>query len=103
MLTLSFGHRLRLKFSSILKHKLLEFMKLAKIACVQVFGSIEDNQCFSKRTLMKNKLKPPIWICAFNSMRNVSTHFKTSLLKRPSTNGQAQKHDIVLIHLLTSC
>ncbi len=32
----------KIKFSSILKHKLLEFMKLAKIACVQVFGFIED-------------------------------------------------------------
>lgn len=46
---------------------------------------------------MKNKLIPLTWICAFNSMRNASTHFKTSLLKRPSTNGQAQKHYIVLI------
>jgi hypothetical protein len=32
----------KIRFSSILKHKLLEFMKLAKIACVQVFGFIED-------------------------------------------------------------
>jgi hypothetical protein len=87
----------KIRFSSILKHKLLEFMKLAKIACVQVFGSIEDKQYFSKRTFMKNKLRPPIWIHAFNSMCNASTHFKTSLLKRPSTNGQAQKNDIVLI------
>lgn len=73
----------KIRFSSILKHKLLEFMKLAKITCVQVFGSIEDEQCFSKRTFMKNKLRPPIWIRAFNSTHNGSTHFKTSLLKRP--------------------
>ncbi len=93
----------KIRFSSILKHKLLKFMKLAKIARVHIFGSIEDEQCFKKRTFMKNKLKPPIWICAFNSMRNASTHFKTSLLERPSSNGQAQKHNIVLVHLLTSC
>ncbi len=41
--------RLSVKISSyvILKHKLLEFIKLVEIACVQVLKSMEDEQAFS--------------------------------------------------------
>lgn len=42
---------------SILKHMLLKFMKLAKIACLQVLGSIKDAQYFSTIAFMKNKSK----------------------------------------------
>jgi len=41
--------RLSVKISSyvILKHKLLEFIKLIEIACVQVLKSMEDELAFS--------------------------------------------------------
>jgi hypothetical protein len=44
--------------SSILYHKLLEFMKLAKIVVVQleVLGFVEDEQTFNIFNFMKNRL-----------------------------------------------
>ncbi len=56
----------KIRFSSILKHKLLEFMKLAKIACVQVFGSIENNQCFQKERSWKTS-----WDHAFGFVHSI--------------------------------
>jgi hypothetical protein len=43
--------------SYILKHKLSKCMKLSKISCVQVLGSMKDEQCFSTMAFRKNKLK----------------------------------------------
>jgi hypothetical protein len=44
----------------------LEFMKLAKIACVQVFGSIENNQCFQKERSWKTS-----WDHAFGFVHSI--------------------------------
>jgi len=49
----------KIRFSSILKHKFLKFMKQAKIACVQVFGFIEDEQCFLKKCSWKTSSDHP--------------------------------------------
>jgi len=43
--------------SCILKIKLSKFIKLAKITCVQVLGSIKDEQCFLVMAFVKNKLR----------------------------------------------
>ncbi len=40
-----------------LKHKLLEFIKLAKITCVQVLKFVKDEHCFIVVAFIKNKLK----------------------------------------------
>jgi hypothetical protein len=47
----------KISFSSILKQTLSKFIKLAKIACVQVLRFVEDEHCFSIMAYMKNKLK----------------------------------------------
>ncbi len=47
----------KISSSSIFKHKLREFIKLVEIAYVQVFGSMENEHCFSIMAFMKNKLK----------------------------------------------
>ncbi len=51
--------RLWTKISSffILKHKLSKFMMLVEIACVQVLGFVEDEQCIFAVAFMKNKLR----------------------------------------------
>jgi hypothetical protein len=41
----------------IFKHKLLEFIKLAKITCIQVFKFVEDEHYFLIVAFIKNKLK----------------------------------------------
>lgn len=46
-----------LKTYRILRHSLLEFFKLAKIAIVQVLGLVEDERTFSTLSFMKSKLK----------------------------------------------
>jgi hypothetical protein len=45
------------RFSSyaILKHKVLEFIKLAKTLCVQVFKFVEDEDCFLVVAFVKTK------------------------------------------------
>jgi hypothetical protein len=39
------------------EQKISKYIKLAKLAVVQVIGSIEDEQCFFTFNLMKTKLK----------------------------------------------
>jgi hypothetical protein len=41
----------------IFKHKLLEFIKFAKITCVQVLKFMKDEHCFIVVAFIKNKLK----------------------------------------------
>jgi hypothetical protein len=48
---------LKINFFTIFKHKLLKFIKLAKITFDQLLGSMEDEWCFSIMAFMKNKLK----------------------------------------------
>jgi hypothetical protein len=43
--------------SPILNIKLSKFIKLAEISCVQVLGSIKDEQCFLVVVFIKNKLR----------------------------------------------
>jgi len=47
----------KISFFSIFKHNLSKFIKLAKIAHVQVLVFVEDEHCFSIMAFMKNKLK----------------------------------------------
>ncbi len=46
-----------LKTYCILRRSLLEFLKLAKFAIVQVLGLVEDEKTFSTLSFMKSKLK----------------------------------------------
>jgi hypothetical protein len=46
-----------LSMSHILKHSFLEYFKLAKIATMQVLGSVEDERTFSTLFFMKSKLR----------------------------------------------
>jgi hypothetical protein len=46
-----------LSMSHILKHSFPEYFKLAKIATMQVLGSVEDGRTFSTSSLMKSKLR----------------------------------------------
>jgi hypothetical protein len=43
--------------SHILNIKFFKFIKLVEIACVQVLGSIKDEQCFLVVAFIKNKLR----------------------------------------------
>ncbi len=45
----------KLSSYAILKHKLLEFIKLVKTLCVQVFRFVEDEDCFLAEAFVKNK------------------------------------------------
>jgi len=47
----------KLNSYAILKHKLLEFIKLAKTLCVQVFNFVEDEDCFLIMAFIKTKLR----------------------------------------------
>ncbi len=53
----NFVTQLWAKFSSyaILKHKLLEFIKIAKTICVQFFRFVENEDCFIVEAFVKNK------------------------------------------------
>jgi hypothetical protein len=46
-----------LEASCILRYSFLEFLKLVKIAIVQMLGLVEDEQTFSTISFMKSKLK----------------------------------------------
>lgn len=43
--------------SSMLRHGLLEYLKLAEIAIVLVLGSVEDERTFSTLSFMKDRLR----------------------------------------------
>jgi hypothetical protein len=45
----------KLSSYAILKHKLLEFIKLAKTLCAQVFNFVEDEDCFLAMAFIKTK------------------------------------------------
>jgi hypothetical protein len=49
----------------IFKNKFLEFIKLTKITCFQVFKFVEDEHCFLIVAFIKNKLKN-CFICYLN-------------------------------------
>ncbi len=45
-----------LVFSQVIIHKMSIYMKLTKIAMVQVIGFIEDERCFNNLIFIKSKL-----------------------------------------------
>ena len=60
--------------NSMLRHKLLEYMKIAELEVVIVLGSVEDERIFSTLSFMKNKLHsylsthlPLWWGCMLNN------------------------------------
>jgi len=70
--------------SSIFKIKILEFIKLAKITCVHVLGSFNDEWWFSAVALIKKQVKEP-FVVPFGSLHNNYTNLRTSHLKWPFT------------------
>ncbi len=68
--------------SPIFKIKLLEFIKLVKITCVHVLGSINDEWWFSTVALLKKQVKEP-FVVPFGSLHNNYTNLRTSHLKWP--------------------
>jgi hypothetical protein len=57
--------------SRILVSSFLKYIKLAKLAMVQIIGNMEDERCFSTLAFMKSKLNNklityfPIVVCMF--------------------------------------
>jgi len=80
----------KLRSFSILKHNLLEFMKVVEIACVQFFGFMEGEHNFSSMKFMENKLKNysilHLNLCIIFMHKSFKT-FKISFLKKPWPSG----------------
>jgi hypothetical protein len=91
----------KINLSSIFKHKFLKFIKLTEIACVQIFGTVEDEHCFLAMAFMKNKWRNRLTchldLCTRFYAQKFYNLLKISLMKRPWHSGKTKNHDIVFM------
>ncbi len=83
-----------LSSSRIFEHKILEYIKLVELLVVQVIGLVEDEQCFSKLTIMKTKLRNQLTVHLELVIQMFSQKFftiKTSLLEQQFKVGKTTK------------
>jgi hypothetical protein len=82
----------KVSMPTIFNHKLFEYMKLAKIAIIQVLSSIEDKCTFQKNCFTNNKLwnRLKIHLDPCNKFYNQrDLNFKFFLMKRSLPNSKA--------------
>jgi len=90
----------KINSSSIFKCKLSKFIKLVKIACVQIFRFVKDECCFLAMTFMKNKLRYcltchlDMWTCFYAQQfySNENFHYEEAVMR-----WRTQNHDIILM------
>jgi hypothetical protein len=74
--------------------KLLKFIKLTKITCVQILGFVENEWCFSRMAFIKNKLTNNfiyhLHLCIQFYAQCFYIRSRTFFFKKPSLDGRTK-------------